>query len=195
MKFKRSFKLVFIFAFLFIFAFFCGKKAVNFWGDESEGFTLVYYPFETPNFTYALSSDFEMSMDMMGNTMVTTTKEAVEIGFNVKSSDLINGTDIECEIIKRTEDVESPMGDQGTDFSKLFGKKAEFKLMPNGLQTAHNGFDLLPVVTNAGAEHKEKHYKSMINGFFPKLPQKKVKIGDTWTYTETDFQPMPAGEL
>lgn len=190
MKSKR-----FFYPFLFLFIFFCAKGTMNFWGNESEGFTLVYYPNDSPDFIYSYSSDIEMSMDMMGNPMVTTTKEEIEMGFKVKSSDLVNGSEIECEIIKRIEDVDSPMGDAPTDFSKIFGKKVEFTLIPNGEQTAYKGFDMLPVVTNEGTEYKEKHYQSMVNGVFPKMPGKKVKIGDTWTFTETDFQPMPAGEL
>jgi len=136
-----------------------------------------------PGTTFVIVStgETESVTDQMGTEVVASITGDGEDTYTVLSADKDKGLTIELEIGERTQDISSDMGSASTDFSELIGKKAKFVLLPNGEAEGFEGFDELPEVTTGSGETLTKElYIIGVKDTFPKLPDKPVKIGDTW---------------
>jgi len=138
----------------------------------------------------------ESVTDQMGTEVVADIIGGSEDTYVVLSFDKDKGMTIELEMGERTQDISSDMGSTTTDFSELIGKKAKFVLLPNGEAEGFEGFDELPEVTTGTGETLTKDlYILGVKDTFPKLPDKPVKIGDTWNDVQGNDVPLGGGTL
>jgi hypothetical protein len=147
-------------------------------------------------FVIVSTGETESVTDQMGTEVVASITGDGEDTYTVLSADKEKGLTIELEIGERTQDISSDMGSASTDFSELIGKKAKFVLLPNGEAADFEGFDELPEVTTGSGETLTKDlYILGVKDTFPKLPDKPVKIGDTWKDVQGHDVPLGSGTL
>lgn len=132
--------------------------------------------------TMTSTGDVNSVMDQMGTEVVTDISGDAEDIFIVLSANKTKGLTLEYEFGARSQNMDSAMGSDSTDFSELIGQKVKFVLLPNGKVEGFEGFDTLPVITSSsGDELNEETYILAVKTTFPLLPDKPVKFGDTWT--------------
>lgn len=145
-------------------------------------YELKYQLAKGTKITMTSTGDVNSVMDQMGNEVVTDISGDAEDIFVVLSANKTKGLTLEYEFGARSQNMDSAMGSDSTDFSELIGKKVKFVLLPNGKVEGFEGFDTLPVITSSsGDELNEETYILAVKTTFPLLPDKPVKFGDSWT--------------
>jgi len=159
-------------------------------------YTLVYKPEVGSKFTILSSSDFEQSVDMMGQEMVTTSITETENIFETKSIDDEGNINFEVEFKVYNQSVKNPQfGDRDIDFSELIGKKVNITITKKGNPILYEGFEDLPAIAGAMQGASAESFKRGFDNVFPKLPEEAKKIGDSWTKKEEDVVPQGAFDL
>jgi hypothetical protein len=147
-------------------------------------------------FVMVSTGETESVTDRMGTEVIADITGGSEDTYVVLSSDKDKGLTIELEMGEKTQDISSAMGSATADFSELVGKKVKFVLLPNGEVSDFEGFNVLPEVTDASGEvMTEELYILGMKDTFPKLPDKPVKIGDTWNDVQGNDVPLGGGIL
>lgn len=155
-------------------------------------YELKYQLAKGSKITMISTGEVNSVMDQMGTEVVSDIYFEAEDIFVILSADKEKGLTLEYEFGERSQDIDSPMGSDSTDFSELIGKKVKFVLLPNGKVEGFEGFDGLPEITSStGDELNEETYILGIKTTFPRLPDGPVKIGDTWS--DTQVMDIPQG--
>ena len=132
--------------------------------------------------------------DQIGTEVTADIESSGENIFTVLATDPIKGLTLEIEFGEGKQEMISTAGSAETDFTPLVGKKAKFMLHANGEVDNYEGFGVLPEIFTATQETLTKDlYELGMKANFFKLPEKPVKIGDTWT--DTDATDIPLGEF
>ncbi len=159
-------------------------------GEKS--YELKYQLKKGIKFTMTSTGEVNSVMDQMGTEVLTDIYGEAEDIFVVLSSNKEKGLLLEYEFGERSQDIDSAMGSDSTDFSELIGKKVKFILLPNGKVEGFEGFDSLPEIsTGTGDELNEETYVLGVKTTFPLLPDKPIKIGDTWS--DNQIMDVPSG--
>ena len=153
------------------------------------GYDLQYQFQEGTSFAVTSSTDMHTEMDQMGQIIETDIIGKNSTNYTVLSVDKEKGASFEVEFLEIEQDVNSPMGESSTDFSGIIGKKTSFRLTPKGKSEDMKGFDkLTEILTGTGETMNEELYKLGVSGTFFTLPEKPVKMGESWTdETTTDL--------
>ena len=147
-------------------------------------------------FIMKTSGTTTIETDQMGTIVTTDLSGTSEDIFTVLEASPDKGLTIEYEFGERTQDMESTMGSDTTDFSELIGKKVKFLLSLKGEVDGYEGFDVLPNITTSTQETlDEATYKLGAKTLFFALSDKPVKIGDTWTDEETEDVPVQGSTM
>lgn len=147
-------------------------------------YELKYHVAKGTKITMISSGEVNTVMDQMGTEVVVDSYYEAEDIFVILSANKKKGLTMEYEFGERSQGVDSAMESNSTDFSELIGKKVKFILLPNGKAEGFDGFDALPEITSSGGgELNEETYILGVKTTFPRLPDKPVKIGDTWSDT------------
>jgi hypothetical protein len=142
-------------------------------------------------FVMASTGTTESVTDQMGTEMVADIEGAGQDTYVVLSSDKEKGMRIELEMGARTQDVSSMMGSDSTDFSELVGKKVTFVLLPDGEVEELEGFESLPeIIAATGDTMTEEIYRLGVKQTFPRLPEKPIKVGDSWSDVQDTDIPL-----
>lgn len=149
---------------------------------EEKNYELKYQLSEGMKFTMTSSGEMNSLMDQMGTEVVADiTGEGKDI-YIVLSSDELKGLTLELEFGERSQEVVTGGQSLSTDFSQLTGKKTTFVLLRNGKVEGFEGFDDLPdIATSTGEVLNSETYRLGVKTTFPRLPDRPVKIGDSWT--------------
>lgn len=153
---------------------------------------------------YSMEKDTTFTINSKGSSNIVTDQMGTEITadiestgkniFKVLAADKAKGLTIEIEFGEGTQEMISNMGSGETDFTPLVGKKAKFMLHADGEVDGHEGFGVLPEIYTVTQETLNKDlYELGMEATFFKLPEKPVKLGDTWT--DTDTTDIPVGEF
>jgi len=160
----------------------------------AQEYTLKYNLARGTKFTLTNESSEETIQEVMGNEMVVNSNSSSVSKCVVLSADEEAGIKIEYEFADRKSESETPQGASSVDFSELIGKKVKFLLSGIGEASGFEGFDELPEITHeSGQTIGKDRFINSIKNLFPKLPEKPVKIGESWTRTQEDDVPMPDG--
>ncbi len=155
-------------------------------------YELKYQLAKGTKITMISSGEVNSVMDRVGTEVVSDVYFEAEDIFVILSADKEKGLILEYEFGERSQDIDSPLGSDSTDFSELIGKKVTFVLLPNGKVEGFEGFDGLPeIVSSTGDELNEETYLLGIKTTFPRLPDGPVKIGDTWS--DNQVMDIPQG--
>jgi len=147
----------------------------------SQEVTIAYkYSADKP-VSYLYTSTMVQLMDMQGQTMQTDITAA--FGCSVKHAGL-QDSDLVLEITVDTlgQRTDSPMGGGGGPVSDIKGKNFKIVIAPTGKIVDLSGAEA--VVFNIEGSG-ESHLAQSLYDFFPLLPEKPVKPGDTWNSTDS----------
>lgn len=159
-------------------------------------YELKYQLAKGTKITMISSGEVNSVTDQMGTEVLTDIYGEAEDIYVVLSADKEKGLTLEQEFGERSQDMDSVEGSESTDFSELIGKKVKFILLQNGKVEGFEGFDGLPEITTSGGEElNEETYILAVKTTFPLLPDKPVKIGDTWSDTHVLDIPQGGGVL
>ena len=125
--------------------------------------------------TYTNTEEMAQVMEVMGQTVDAHTKGGGTFSFSAKGKkdqNLLLGVTIDDMSITIT----SPMGDQSPDMSTVKGKSFDMVVSPLGAEIDVSAAEAITYQSANGTSNVAPGFKL----FFPDLPGKPLKIGDTW---------------
>ncbi|HPW17577.1 MAG TPA: hypothetical protein PLP83_04255 [Candidatus Aminicenantes bacterium] len=125
--------------------------------------------------TYQTKSEMGTAMEVMGQSMDSTTTQSSTFRFaskGPKGKDLLLGVTVD----DMTMSVTGAQGDMSPDLSPLKGKSFDLVLSPLGSEIDVTGAEALEYSIASETRNLGNEFKQ----FFPDMPGKPVKIGDTW---------------
>jgi hypothetical protein len=159
----------------------CAAKTADPWGDPKSGLILQYRMAENQVLKYQTSSEQTQNMEIMGQSI--DTQSSSESGFSVKSKGLQEGNLLlGVTIDSMSMNISSPQGDLSPDMSTVLGKSFDMTLSPLGKELDVSGAETIEYDMGAAGT---RNMGSNFQAAFPDLAGKPVKIGDTWTSTDT----------
>lgn len=159
----------------------CVAKTADPWGDPKSGLILQYRMAENQVLKYQTSSEQTQNMEIMGQSI--DTQSSSESGFSVKSKGLQEGNLLlGVTIDSMSMNISSPQGDLSPDVSTVLGKSFDMTLSPLGKELDVSGAETIEYDMGAAGT---RNMGSNFQAAFPDLAGKPVKIGDTWTSTDT----------
>lgn len=164
-------------------------------GESGKKYDLKYGLKDDAKFTIKTSRTDDSETDMMGNKILSKTEGATELAFKVKSSGK-GAMVLELAYKAKSLVIQSQSDTTSIDFSGLLGKMATFMLSANGTASDFKGFDALPTIDIPVQQTKidQARYLLEVKDLFPKLPDKPVAAGATWTSSEVYKEPMSSSE-
>ncbi len=159
----------------------CAAKTANPWGDPQTGLILQYRMTENQILKYQTSGEQTQNMEIMGQSI--DTQSSSESGFSVKSKGLQEGNLLLGVTIDSMRiNISSPQGELSPDMSTVLGKSFDMTLSPLGKELDVSGAESIRYdMGTAGTRSIGSNFQAV----FPDLAGKPVKIGDTWTSTDT----------
>ncbi|MEN6561128.1 MAG: hypothetical protein ABFD52_10175 [Acidobacteriota bacterium] len=126
--------------------------------------------------TYKLQSAQTQVMEVQGQAMDTKIASTNTVTFKskgMKDKNLLLGVTIDEMASTVTNSMQ---GDMSPDFSQVKGKSFDMVLSPLGSEVDVSGAEAITFSTAAETRDVSAQFKA----FFPDLPGKPVKVGDTW---------------
>ena len=190
---KQKISLPFLFATVLIVAGLFTSCAAPTKVSGEKVYDLKYQMEAGTTFTMLSTGEVSSITDQMGTEVVADIYGDAEDIYVVLTSNKAEGLSVEMEYGDRTQSVDSSAGSNSTDYSDLIGNKVKFLLKPDGKVEGFEGFDNLPeITTSTGEELNEEAYTLGAKTTFPLLPNRPVKIGDSWTDSQT--LDIPSGD-
>jgi len=145
------------------------------------GLTLSYkLPPETGLF-YRSESDINQTMEIQGQSIGADIEQI--LAFDMKPVSVSEGKltlDITLDTLGMF--VRSPMMNISADVSETLGKRFNMDLSDKGEELDLSGAEPIKYsIAQAGSRSIALHFQQ----FFPDLPDQRIKIGDTWSETDT----------
>ncbi|MCX6561299.1 MAG: hypothetical protein NTZ26_12395 [Candidatus Aminicenantes bacterium] len=152
--------------------------------------TLAYQFASGKILSYQETGSQTQAMDIMGQTMTTTVTSSLDFTLTPKGA---KGQDFEIGVVidAAKSDVQSPQGPMSPDMTPTIGKGFAMILSPLGKEIDVAGAKALKFDSPNGGQ---RDVSSSFQAFFPDLPDKPVKVGDTWPSEDTVVQQEGAGE-
>lgn len=145
------------------------------------GLNLAYKLPQGTGFYYFMKSDIGQSMEIQGQSIGADIEQV--LGFVMKPVSASEGKltlDITLDTLGMF--VRSPMMNISADVGEAIGKSFNMDLSEKGKELDLSGAEPIKYsIAQAGKRSVALHFQE----FFPDLPEQKVKIGDTWTETDT----------
>lgn len=159
----------------------CAAKTADPWGNPKTGLILQYRMTENQILKYQMSGEQTQNMEIMGQSI--DTQSSSESGFSVKSKGLQEGNlFLGVTIDSMSINISSPQGELSPDMSTVLGKSFDMTLSPLGKELDVSGAEAIEYDMGAAGT---RSIGSNFQAAFPDLAGKPVKIGDTWTSTDT----------
>jgi hypothetical protein len=130
--------------------------------------------------TYQSKAEESQIMEVMGQSMDTSTTSTSTFTFKgkgAKDKNLLLGVTIDDIAVS----VTGPQGDMSPDMGSVKGKSFDMVLSPLGTEVDVAGAEAISYSMAGETRNLSTGFKT----FFPDLPGKAVKIGDTWPATTT----------
>ncbi len=158
----------------------CAAKKST-WGDPQTGLILHYNIQQDQVLNYKRSSESTQSMEMMGQSMKTTSNTSTDYIIKGAGMDGQNNIKTQVTINDLSINANSPQGPVSPDTSGLKGKSFGITFSPKGKETAFTGIDVLPKISMGQPNTPAQSAKDYFSNLLPELPADNFKIGDTWT--------------
>ncbi len=173
-----------------------GSLSISGAQDRDGSFALAYGLDQGASFTLSFERWQKNDRTFMGNRMVDEHRYGYEDRFTVLD-DGGDGLDLEIRYGDRWLLQDGQGHRDGPDYSELNGEQARFRLSAHGLRSDFEGFEALPVIRipSRGDELNEERYKLELLSYFPALPGKPVKEGDSWTHRDAFQDPNSGSPL
>jgi hypothetical protein len=159
----------------------CAVKKGDLWGDPKTGLILQYRMPDDQILKYQSSGEVNQNMEIMGQSVDVEINSASV--FSAKSKGLKGDNhQLGITIDSMSTDIISMQGELSPDMSTVIGKSFDMTLSPLGKELELSGAESIKY--DLGAEGK-RSISSDFQAVFPDLADRPVKIGDTWTSTDT----------
>ena len=158
----------------------CAAKMAA-WGDPQTGFLLQYKIVKDQELNYKRNTESTQSMEMMGQSMKTTSSTGSDYIIRGAGADSQNNIITRIAVNDLSISVNSPQGVISPDTSGLKGKDFGIIFTPKGKESAFTDIDDLPKISMGLPNAPEQGVKNYFSGLLPELPPDNMKIGDTWT--------------
>ncbi len=152
--------------------------------------TLTYQFPESRTLSYRTSGTQIQNMEVMGQAM--TTESVSSTDFTVKGKGLKDGNIVLGVTIDAAKsDVSSPQGNFSPDLSVIVGKSFDMIVSKLGKEIDVSAAEAIKYDMPTGGQ---RDLSSGFQAFFSDVPDKPVKIGDTWPSEDTIIQKEGTGE-
>jgi hypothetical protein len=148
---------------------------------QDKPLTLAYQFPESKTLTYRDASSETQNMTVMGQGITVTSTASREFTVKpkgVKDSNFLLGITID----NFKANIDSPQGGIAADASSVVGKSFDMSLARSGKEIDTSGAAALQY--DLGTAGK-RNFGASFQAFFPDLPDRPVKTGDTWPGEET----------
>jgi hypothetical protein len=153
----------------------CAAKK-NPWGDPDSGLILQYRMQENPNLKYQVGNDFTMNMEIMGQPVEIKAQDTLNFSARFKEA-TDTGFRLGMTIDGMTMDITGPQGSTKPDMGGVIGQTFDMTLSPLGKEGDLAGAEAIKYEVAPGQEY---NLAPKFEAHFPDLPDRPVKIGDTW---------------
>lgn len=155
----------------------CAAKKANLWGDPQAGLILTYRMPEGQALNYRFMADQTQKIEVMGQSMVTESNVTIEFAVRSKGMKEKNHQ-LGLTIDSMKVNVKSPQGELLPDMSTVIGKSFDMIMTELGKELNISG--AASIQYDLGAAGK-RNISSNFQAFFPDLPGRVVRVGDSWT--------------
>ena len=169
----------------------CAVKKGDLWGDPETGLILQYRMPVDQILKYHSSGEMNQNIEVMGQSIdiEVNTKTA----FSVKAKGLKEDNhQLGITIDSMSISIVSPEGDLSPDLSSVIGKSFDMTLSPLGKELELSGAESIQYDTPSEGK---RSIASDFQAIFPNLAGRPVKIGDTWTSTDTITEKSESNEI
>jgi len=152
--------------------------------------TLAYQFPAGRTLNYKSTENQTQNMDIMGQTMTNESVSSTELTMKPKG---LKGGDFEITVTidAAKSDVQTAQGNLSPDMTPVIGKSFDMVVSALGKEIDVTGAEALKInVPESGT----RDLSPMFQAFFNNLPDKSVKIGDTWPSQDTILQKEGSGE-
>jgi hypothetical protein len=165
-------------------------SAVSFRG-YSQGVKLEYkYPADK-SIKYVAKTKIIEDMDVNGQSMMVNVVRY--LGCEIKGAGKVaQDIKVVVKIDSLFQNVESPQGTNGGSINEVKAKTFNIVISPSGKLVDNSDGSKIVYTTEGGTE---TNIGQEFLNFFPSLPSKIVKPGDTWTTSDTIENKTPANKL
>ena len=145
------------------------------------GITLQYKMPADPGVIYKSSTNIKQSMELQGQVIDSDIES--ELDFTLEPKEEVDGDLLlEITIDSMAMNVMSPMAQFSADVDNVLGKSFVMKISGKGEELDVSGAESIQYsIAQTGNRSVAMNFQE----FFPDLPEQKIKIGDTWTETDT----------
>jgi hypothetical protein len=146
----------------------------------SDGIKLEYnFPVNKP-LSYSSLSTVDQSMEVNGESMQVNV--VIVVASTITSLGKENGNlKLDVRIDTLSQKVDSPQGSTGGPINEVAGKSFTMLLAPNGKEVDVTGAEKITYTE----EGQETNVSQTFSDYFPDVPSKLIKPGDTWPTTDT----------
>ena len=159
----------------------CAVKKTDLWGDPATGLILQYRMPSDQTLKYQSSGEMNQNIEVMGQSI--DMEVSTKTDFSVASKGLKEDNhQLGITIDSMSISIMSPEGDFSPDLSSVIGKSFDMVLSPLGQELELSGADSIQYdLPSEGTRSVESDFQAI----FPNLADGPVKIGGTWTSTDT----------
>ena len=158
--------------------------------EQGAAVTLAYQFPEGKTLSYRTASSEKQNMQVSGQDINTNTESSLEFTAKPKSSkDGVHGITVTIDAMKiRTQ---GPQGDQSPTLDHVPGKSFDMSLTRLGKETDTSGAAAITYVLGTSS----RDLSSRFQAFFPDLPDRPVKQGDTWPSQDSVTEKTSEGDI
>ena len=159
--------------------------------EPQSAVSLAYMFTEGRALTYQVTGTQTQNLDVMGQTVSTVSNSAIE--FTLQTKGLKEGQyQLGVTVNSFKIEAQSPQGDMTADASSVVGKSFDMILSRLGKEIDISGAsDIKYTVGSVGTRDLGSSFQAL----FPDLPEKSVKIGESWPNEDTVIQKSDAGDI
>lgn len=173
--------------FLFIFIIFiilgCAGKKPSLWGDAENGYLLSFRPAAGDFYQYQRTMHSVNTTERAGQSFENISDQIFGFQLDTKSVDSLITLVLTVDTLSFT--MEHSRGSMAVDYGDINGKRVQLTMTPMGERRDVVEIDSLPTPQMAGRP-MPGDAKDRLGIHLFKLPDKPLKIGDTWTESKID---------
>jgi hypothetical protein len=153
------------------------------WGDAKNGFILSFRPNVGNVYVYERTMEGTNTMERMGQSVEMTNNSKFAFQLETEKVDSLISFIMTVDTIGYS--FGGPQGSQTMDFGDIKGKKVHMIMTPRG-----EGREVIPIdsfpTPKMGDRPMEGDVKGWLSVQLFKVPDRSIKIGDTWTEAKLD---------
>lgn len=161
----------------------CAGKKPAIWGDAETGYLLSFRPAVGDFYHYQRTMNSVNTSERAGQSFENTSDQIFSFRLDTKSVDSLITFVLTVDTMSFS--MKHSAGEMAVDYGDINGKRVQFSMTPMGERREVVEIDSLPTPQMAGRP-MPGDAKDRLGIHLFKLPNRPLKIGDTWTETKID---------